>query len=602
MTGLAALGAVGTLIWAAAPGEPRLPADTAVEEAASEAPTARRHSYRLRLRATTDVALTGPSDRVSGRLDLDGTLAITELGVDRYAARLGPLDRAVVTILGKTAPVDALDGVNATVTLDAGGGIASLAFEPEASAVARSVLRTALVEVGPIRFGPSGATVERASMFGTGPLTERGAGADRVRERDGYTALTFAPETAASVTSARGRWTVELDERGVIARLAGGERVTLREAGEVRAEGRSQIALTSTGSDAVDLATAERAAAARVPGSAPARAPSAARVALEQRAGGLTTARLVSDLRAYGDAGRMPRHDAWLWRASGWLKLHPEASEALVDEALAPERTALARGLVVDLLASVGHAEAQAGLRRLLDAPELTADSRWGELVQHLVLLPRPDAETVAWLGDRYRNASSAERGLAVASVLGAAAGKVARGGDPEAGLAARAPLVEALAATTSGGDRLALLDALGNAGLAADAELIAGWASAGDAGLRAAAARALRKLDDGASRGVLLGLVADPSAAVAREAIRALSGPGLDEAGLSSLRELVSAGALREGAYGALIELAARTEGADAAVVALLDALVDARSAPAGVRAVAAREARNRRASLAAR
>ena len=596
--GLAALAVAGAVIWLAMPEAPtRAPAEAVATRDQAPAAEAPRHSYRLRLRATTRVALTASGEAadgdggVSGRVDLDGPLTLTELGPRRFLARLGPLDRADVTLLGATLPAGTLDGAAAVVDLDASGGIGAIAYDPATPAVARALLRTVLGEIGPLRYGastPEAPTpMTRASMFGDGPLTEIATAAGgRLRERHGYDTLRFAPAGLGATPEAAGRWTLELGADGLLERLVGGERVTLRAGEAVVAEGRSQIALTRASSDLADANAVQQTSAAFVVDE-PARnkqiGPSGERAALQQRAGDMTLARLIHDLGAYGDAGRMPRHDDWLWQASGWLKLHPEASDALVTEALRPERTLAARGLVLDLLANVGHAEAQAALRRLLDAPEVAGDAAWGELLQHLVLVPSPDPATLDWLGGHYADATEPDRRLAVAHVLGAAAGATARAGDLAGALVARAPLLTDLGAASDDTARVGLLDALGNAGLSEDADVMVAWT-------RAAAARGLRKMEGDAGRSALLGLVVDPSAAVAREAVRALSVQALGPEALDALRQLVDAGSLRAAAYGSLIGLTAHAHDADAEVIALLDAVASSARAPRDVRALAAR------------
>jgi hypothetical protein len=430
--------------------------------------------------------------------------------------------------LGATLNSEQLVGAAAIVERDSSGAVVSVAYPPETVAAARPVLRAIAGEIGPHRPPrTAAAAVPRATLFGDGPIQRQVQDTGIVRIRTELTAVRFAPTTPDSNVTATGRWTVTLneDEGGVIDTLWGGEQVNV---GSV-AEGRSQIALNRLASDRVHLTEADRArvdTAMSAPASLPPLA-TTARGALDQRVGDMTLTSLTQALRAFANAGRMPKHASWLWQATGLLQRYPEHAAALAAEFTRSDDQPLARGLIVDLLANVGHAEAQSALRQLLSLPEVAELAEYGALMQHLSLLNAPEAATLEFVRDRFETESAAVLPEGdwhpLAHALGAVAGAARLRGDDTGAEAATASLVAALEVALDQVARVALLDGLGNAGVPMHLAIIVRKLGDDDGAVRSAAARALRKYRSSAAIEALLGGVGDALPAVQREAIRSL-------------------------------------------------------------------------------
>lgn len=282
----------------------------------------------------------------------------------------------------------------------------------------------------------------------------------------------------------------------------------------------------------------------------------AARNALEQRAGCMSVAQMLEDLRAVGPGSRLPDHDRWLWRVTGLLQLDPEAAAALADACLDGSLEGRARQIAIELLANVGDPPAEAALRRVLaDARVMNADD-YGRAVQRTLLLRDPEDATIAML---THQAETLEGEARRASFV-AAGGLVghARGHDRSRGDDAVRRMRQALGASTDPADRRALVMALGNAAAneALD-DLVAAARDESDPGLRLVAARALGHLESEESSGELTALVADGDPLVQRAAVDALSENHPDDAQL----RLIATGAagLPEPTRVALITLAER-------------------------------------------
>lgn len=374
---------------------------------------------------------------------------------------------------------------------------------------------------------------------------------------------------------------VVLERAGHLGRIRGAERISARRAGaggelalrqEVRIEARllSISRAAAGGPDAAArLAGLASTGLGEVSSSGDVR-----RQLLEQRAGDLTLDRLVQDLLVHGPAPKFPDPGRWMWRATGFLLLHPEGCRELVDVFRAPEMTERGRGRLLDLLAATGSPEAQRVLAELLETPEAKEAEHHELLVQRLGLVEHPTAETVDYLRAKVERGDGAST-LAAAHALGAAIGKRAREAGGAVDERAAGLLRAGLAGAGTAQEQADWLRALGNAGLVEDVPLLAGYAADQDPSVRAAAATALRKTQAPAAEAALLGLAADPDPYVQGRALHTLTAYTLNPAHFEELRHVVVQGRLGPGNTAMLLTLLERNRHQPGDVLPVLAALL---------------------------
>ncbi len=260
-----------------------------------------------------------------------------------------------------------------------------------------------------------------------------------------------------------------------------------------------------------------------------------ARTLLENQADGLTLAALTQSLKTYGNGGRFPDHERFLWRSVGLLKLHPEYATALLPIYRNPNASNTMRALVLDILASTGGPEAQAVMREVLvDVDALTvATPEYRQLYQRLGFLQSPTTETVSMVVDHYEELRATDTlpensgpRLTTAYSLGALAGKLSEGDEAGRERAAElhAMLVEDIEATSEPSVLHHLVTAPGNTKDADSVDVLEGLSSHDSSKVRISVARAFGKTPTDVPNGALLDLVGDPDVIVQRTAIRSLS------------------------------------------------------------------------------
>lgn len=317
--------------------------------------------------------------------------------------------------------------------------------------------------------------------------------------------------------------------------------------------------LDATRAPAADwVGRAGRYAESRSPGEAQTSTASLAS-ALRQRTEGLTVEQCLADLIAHEVSGRMPDHDRWLWRASGLLRLHPELAAKLVPLLSRSTMSSSGRALILDLLAHVGHTEAQAALRAALQLPAVKADPDFHLLYQRFSFVTEPDAETRAFV-EAGLEAAPPEHRNAAAHTLGSVAGASYRAGDREEALALAERVVDALEEETRPGKQAELLGALGNAGLPEHADLLLGFARSPHPEVRYQMAGSLRKLEGEPVTRALVELAADPSGPpTQRRALATLDQRTVEEGAFAELCDRVRRGEFAPESQGVLVTLLAR-------------------------------------------
>jgi HEAT repeat protein len=287
-------------------------------------------------------------------------------------------------------------------------------------------------------------------------------------------------------------------------------------------------------------------------GALAARAPTSALVGadvkaklLDNRIAGLDLATLLDTLRR---PGAEPQGDArFLWRATGFLEKHPEAASELLALYRSPGANPQLQGRVLDLLASVGHEQAQAAMRAALGDPRalVEGDVAARRLYQRLGLLEEPDLRTAEMVAAHYhalRASGTTDAELTSAYSLGAIVGKLARG-DDEARALARSYNAELASDIRGASDPTELahrVSALGNARLAENVALFSELAQHESARVRRHVAQALGKAETDAPPDALLALMGDPDPVVQRTAVR---GATPDDSVYRQLAQDVSAG-----------------------------------------------------------
>jgi hypothetical protein len=311
---------------------------------------------------------------------------------------------------------------------------------------------------------------------------------------------------------------------------------------------------------------------------------------MDARIAGLTTERMVADVVAFGPGGHPPDEARWMWRATGLVAKDPAAAEALgkafETETLGPK----GRALVTSVLASAGSDAAQAVLRRILKSKAVGSEPERAQLIGRLVAVSRPNAETVRFAGDMYRESKRAHSDdVANASLL--AYGSVANGARRSGDAAVAAEAVRAIETEVRHAsvpvERSVALRSLGNAAPAEAVETVKPWLADPAADVRASAATALRKTTDPSATATLVSLLVDPAPSVALSAIDALNQHTLGEGDIAQIFAQVRSGAVVLPAVGSLVSLVANYVGGDApSAEAMLRYLLANPTTPPGVQA----------------
>ena len=474
-----------------------------------------RHSGAARADALGDAA---GGDNVDGAILLRGELAVAVAERDADGAYVLAVTLPTVThlawrVMGTDVPPEEaigryFTGQRVYLAVDATGAPGELRFPPETPRPFAQVV-TPLVRQAFPRPGPAGA--ERWSEVAATGLG-RAATRWEVGERTapGTLVLSAAREAAdyeeQEIVSGVASDALAGQGRGTFA-LAGGrlERVAAREHLEVLAAGaRVAMADVSVRLDYLrtEPAGGNLAAADAVPLAA---LPDTARDnALEKRMRGMTFEQLAADLRRFGPGGVMPRHNAWLWRTTGWLHRYPERTGEVAALFWDPAVGPAGQALVLDLLASVGHGPAQGALRGILDDERVSQRFDYHANLQRLVLVSHPEPATVALVQRQYTARVGDDAGRAAAVTLGAMAARGVLDADG---------IVRGLVADLDGAvvldDQRALVRALGASRSPVAEEALAARLRDPRAILRAEAARALATWDDPRAGALLADAVA---------------------------------------------------------------------------------------------
>ena len=508
-------------------------------------------------------------------LEIAGELSITVLagsgGAQMLAVRFARIDRARVTLDGRAlypddraAAADLL-GKRAVVELADDGGMRRLALDADPSGLFRHVMRAALVEldiVAPTATADAEWSAAQRGPSGLARVDYRVVDDDTLlRRRGAYDVIEIVPPRVASDETAPREQRLDshavIRADGSLRSLVDQETLAVVDDGVTIAKTQSRFALDRLRIETATAEPAPLASAWQDIGEARA-SEGLSRRLLAQRVDGLSIARMRTDVLLFAGSGLVVEQSRWVWRASGLLLEQAEACDELASLFESPALDTAARGLVLDLLASAGHARAQAAMRRALQSKALD-DEAAIDLVQRFSFLAAPEDATIDAVLAKHDDARARnENALASATIytLGALLGNLRARHAATPHPRAHALLRSSLATSGAKGSRRAALAALGNAGFPDDAQAIRAHAADDDEQVRSQVAWSLRKLDGAATRATLLALADDPLSAVQTSALRVLAQLALGDDDLARLAELASGRRLTKAAALPLVDL----------------------------------------------
>lgn len=422
-----------------------------------------------------------------------------------------------------------LTSAEAFVWLGERGTVQAVSFPREASPAARDALQ-AIVEEMQVTFAEQPAREWDATETSpNGIAAVRYVAADDgktlTRTRRAYSSLTLLGGTPIDGPQrVRAEDSIVLDPRGGLFSMRAEEELDYAapQPGGPTLASSSLFTLTN-------VAVTRRAAPESVavstelqPLGAPAIDPSAAARRDLRLADGLSVETIEATIDAF-ESGTKLEH-GWLRRASTFLRLHPDACallEAKFEEGRHGNR---GKGLILDLLATTGHAQAQKAMRDALESDAArAAGSGYGMLFQRFAFVTKPDADTVEFATRAFRRGDAELRGAA-AVTMGAIARKLQGGPDDATARALNQELLEGLKRAGTGKERRAMIMALGNTHLRDDAPVIRGYATDEDPLVRSQTARALAGFDASETRATLFQMATDANPTVAGDAYASLA------------------------------------------------------------------------------
>ncbi|HEY2517252.1 MAG TPA: HEAT repeat domain-containing protein [Polyangiaceae bacterium] len=523
----------------------------------------------------------------------EALLVMTITDVDRYGFHI---------LGGEVFPshegaAKALIGHRARVRVAASGEALDVAFERDAPDVFMNVVQW-IVARSAISLGGSGGGVRSWDAYERGPfglsavryarLDDGGVGRARTRYTSFDAFAGGADPRAFEEPTLDGHTTAHL-QAGVLQDLEEDERVkVVSHAGEPELEGGASFHMLLTQVDRAGAAPAAVAYGAPSPAGTPIVGRETRAQLLDQRIDGLTPEQLLADVRTYANGGVMPQHTRWLWRASGLLKRDPSLAAELAKTATAKGATDTARALVLDLLASVGDASAQAAMREILDSSALASSGARPGLLQRVSFLDAPDEKTIDSVVAAMRAGKQkgwSDLRFAAAHAVAAASRAVAKNGDDATARQLVRRLDDEVRTAETPQAKAALLGALANASIPEAAAVAAPFASSDDADLREAAAEAVKRTDTADAKEMLFALLGDPDPSVEAAAIASLAARSLDATDWQRIASVVETGRVVAGLDGPLLNLASSYAGLSPSVAEVI-AFVGARAGTPELRA----------------
>lgn len=509
-----------------------------------------RRAYDLQLTSSASVASAAETE---ASLELDARFVVDVIGdhedgvVVRYA--FGPSTgriRGVEDGAPYDQPMPQLDGQATYAVVGVDGRVDAWWVDRQTDLAAQQLLEQVVAEMQPrLDLGAQWTRTETTALGDAQARYEvQDAQVARVtiaRIREEYVSLHLGPISPLAPATSEAE---AVFEGGVLRSIAAAEVVH----GSSAATGPFELAFTLQATlTGVSRAPVEEPVAAlrqRLTHSN-ASLPVAERGALLARLRGMTPESMLEDLFVFGTDGNLPNAMEWMWRATALLTLQPELCADVVLFATDPEIGGEGHAFALQLLASVGHAEAQAAFRDVLSLPNVRADEDFDQLVQRGVLVPELDDETVRFY-EELADSADADVNLTASNVLATAADQALERGDTARSAAIAERLVQGFEAASSPEEREARLRVLGNA---ADPSLAAPLLAASEASspdLRGAAARGLRNQQGPEVAERLHTLALDEDLYVRRRALESMAARGMTAADWERLTPALAGGAFQ--------------------------------------------------------
>lgn len=554
----------GWLWWASAP--IGAPDSVPSAEAASVWPPLTRTTYRFEYRSEESVRpladigkeRVGSGDAISGALELRGELVVESSPAEdrQIQLRITRLERAALSV--NEQPVAGLSEILVGAALGFERGPRGLFTQYVVPEGAQPLLVQTLRGLG-MRLQVAAAESAGEARFEVQEELPHGKAHsiyERVgegkwrRQRPRYDTLDVSENLRAMPkVELAALAEIQLGARGALERLSDTESITvLADEAEIL-RGTSTLSLERV--DAAELL--ERWALA---GRARALAEVHTSEALEQRVQaerteGLTRADAVEMLRKHMNEGTLPDHRRALWRLTGLLEMEPELAKDLEGLLLEETTSSKGRALLLDVLVSVGHDEAQAAVRNGLDADVSKRDRARSAHYQRLGLIEFPNLDTLRFAQrdfDAAQASGSLDLRLLTAYTAGAVAGHARSSDDPALRSAANAvgsSISGLLAAAGTPVEQKHLIKALSNVKDDRFHAQLAGFVNSPDHGVRESTARAFREPVSALGRSQLIGLVRDENPFVQTEAIRALEKHILVDSDWERIAQVITSGGL---------------------------------------------------------
>jgi len=496
-------------------------------------------TYRFSLEDRGAANTTRPGSQQALKLDAGlsaaGELEVRVLKSDADGAllqvRVSDVTSGRWTMMGTTlnqrqvaAELTGPTGKGVTVSVDSDGTVREVRFaEGRTLAGGRILERLIRQSLTPVGDGSEALATPFGTALTTLAVDGTKTGHDLIARRTAadYSEFTFVPAFVEWHTATgKGTSRSVLNERGILSTSESSEHIALTadNDGKVANVGwQSSLRLT-------DVTVVPRSPAGNVATVTPDVKPSsrANRTQVsDQRIGAMTLDKIVSDIERYGAGGVMPYHERWLWQATGLLTRHPELAATFAKMAMETDAKPRARELLLDLLANVGHAEAQAALREALGSEVLKSapTAEYTALIQRFSLLKNPDDESVAFIAQSYQEQELGDVRYGAATAYGSVIDRLSHR-DPDAASLHAQLLADHLVEATEPVEQRALIGALGNAARPEHGKVLGEFARSELPAVRNAVAHALELHPSPDASDVLLGLMADGSASVRETAM----------------------------------------------------------------------------------
>ncbi len=265
-------------------------------------------------------------------------------------------------------------------------------------------------------------------------------------------------------------------------------------------------------------------------------------------------------------AGRhAPNDPIWRRRAGAALDRDPKLGARIADQII--DRTGNAAGRELGVMILAAHGNAQATVRRVLNAPDVRSDPEYYRFVVQLLSMPRPEPETVELVFGLRASEDMMIR-LIATRVLGGQIGTLHASGQTGAAVKLAKRLQAEFKGSSDVLERASTLESIGYGGLPQTRAFIRRFARSKQVELRIAAAKGMLLDDTTKAVKLLLELSVDSDPEVQSAAVDSLHAHTLSPAEQRTLHRAIMSDRLKPKNDGVLVHLidkrllgAARTE-----------------------------------------